>query len=86
MTHGELNPKSVTTQQAKPAHTYRNIKLKLLKCNASIWCNRHCKANHLTPKYAQFNISEIESVISDKPAMKKTKDHRSEQELLMMVV
>jgi hypothetical protein len=45
----------ITAQQAKLAHTYKNIKLKILKCNASIWFNRQCKVNNLTPKYAQFN-------------------------------
>ena len=55
MTHGVGFIKIITAKQAKITHTYNNIKLKLLKCNASIWFNRKCNTNNLTPKYTHFN-------------------------------
>jgi hypothetical protein len=40
---------NILAQRAKLTHNYKNSKLKLLKCNASIWFNKQCKVNNLTP-------------------------------------
>jgi hypothetical protein len=55
MAHRIESVKIIDAKQAKTTHRFKNIKLKVLKCSASIWFNRHCRAMNLTPRYAQFN-------------------------------
>jgi hypothetical protein len=53
-----LNPriKSVNTNLAYSINKYKNIKRKLLTCNADKHFNRTCLAQKITPKYANINI------------------------------
>jgi len=37
-------------------HKFENLKRKLYKCNASIYFNRQCLENRLTPSYARVKI------------------------------
>jgi hypothetical protein len=41
--HGPENIKFVNAKQAKEIYTYKNIKRKLYKINAAIWCNKTCR-------------------------------------------
>jgi hypothetical protein len=55
--HGEYNVKIVNAQQAIPIYQYYNIKEKLHKSNASIWFNKICKIEHLTPNYIHITVN-----------------------------
>ena len=55
--HGEYNVKIVNAQQAIPIYQYHNIKEKLHKMNASIWFNKICKIEHLTPNYIHITVN-----------------------------
>jgi hypothetical protein len=55
--HGERRVKLIIAQQAKPFYHYQNIKETLHKTNASIWFNKICKAEHLTPKYIHITVN-----------------------------
>jgi hypothetical protein len=55
--HGEYNVKFVNAQQAKVIQNYRRIKEKLHRTNASIWFNKTCRAEHLTPKYIHITVN-----------------------------
>jgi len=41
--HGSMNVKFVIAKQAKETYKYTNIKGKLYKTNAAIWCNKICR-------------------------------------------
>ena len=47
-----MNIKIINAQQARLLNNFKNIRMKLLKCNASLWFNKQC----LTLKYARTNI------------------------------
>ena len=49
--------KTVEAQQARMYNTYKNMKLKLLKTNATMWYNKICKAKQLMPKYIFIKIN-----------------------------
>ena len=55
--HGEHNVKLINAQQAKPIYHYRNIKEKLHKTSASIWCNKTCKTEQLSPNYIHITVN-----------------------------
>jgi hypothetical protein len=55
--HGEYNVKFINAQQAKSVYHYRNIKEKLLKTNASIWFNKICKIEQLSPKDIHITVN-----------------------------
>ena len=55
--HGMEDTKFIIAQQAKPVYSYRSIKENLLKTNASIWFNKMCIANHLTPRYIHITVN-----------------------------
>jgi hypothetical protein len=57
MMHGEYNVKFINAQQAKSAYNYRNTKEKLHKTLASIWFNKICKMEQLTPKYIHVTVN-----------------------------
>jgi hypothetical protein len=49
--------KLIVAQQPKPLYHYQNIKEKLHKTNASIWFNKICKTEHLTPNYIHITVN-----------------------------
>jgi hypothetical protein len=55
--HGEYKVKFCNAQQAKSAYSYRKIKEKLHKTNASIWFNKICKMEQLSPKYIHITVN-----------------------------
>jgi hypothetical protein len=38
--HGPLNVKFINAKQAKETYQYKNIKRKLYRANAAVWCNK----------------------------------------------
>jgi hypothetical protein len=44
-------------QQAKLTNNYKNIKVKLHSTNASIWFNKICKLEQLTPTYVHVTVN-----------------------------
>jgi hypothetical protein len=55
--YGEQKVKLINAQQAKPIYHYQNIKEKLHKTTASIWFNKICKTEHLTPNYINITVN-----------------------------
>jgi hypothetical protein len=53
--------------QARSIRQYKNVKRKILICNANIHFNRECIKRNITPKYANIKIP------STSPAEKHTK-------------
>jgi len=53
----------ISAQQAKCCNIYKNIKLKLLKTNATIWFNKICRTKHLTPNYIHIKVSGNNSCV-----------------------
>jgi hypothetical protein len=49
--------KILEAQQSRMCNIYKNMKLKLLKTNASMWYNKICKAKQLTLKYIHIKIN-----------------------------
>ena len=47
MRHGQKNIKLCNVEQAKRVYQYKNIKIKLYKNNAAIWCNKICRQSAL---------------------------------------
>jgi len=43
---------------ARQANVYqcKNIKEKIYRTSAAIWCNKMCKTYHLTPKFVHIKI------------------------------
>jgi hypothetical protein len=54
--HGEHKVKLINAQQAKPIYHYQNFKEKIHKTKASIWFNKICKTEHLTPNYIHITV------------------------------
>jgi hypothetical protein len=54
---GEYNMKFSNAQQAKSAYNYHKIKEKLHKTIASIWFNKICKLEKLSPKYIHITVN-----------------------------
>jgi len=44
------------TSQARSIHQYKNLKIKVLKCNADIFFNRQCLTEKIIPNYANLNV------------------------------
>jgi hypothetical protein len=57
----------VLASQAYSINKYKNIKLKLLQCNANIHFNKQCLQNNVIQKYAQCKVPRTS------PATKFTK-------------
>jgi hypothetical protein len=55
--HGEHKVKLINAQEAKPIDHYQNIKQKLHRTNASIWFNKICKTERLTPNYIHITVN-----------------------------
>jgi hypothetical protein len=49
--------KFIDAQQAKTTYAYKNTKAKLRRTSATIWFNRMCQLNHLTPNYIKITIN-----------------------------
>jgi hypothetical protein len=45
-----------TPSQASSIYHYKNLRSKILKCNANIFFNKQCLLKHITPKYANIKI------------------------------
>ena len=55
--HGTYDIKFVNAQQAELVYNYKDIKQKLHKTNTSIWFNKTCKIEQLTPKYVNVSVN-----------------------------
>jgi hypothetical protein len=44
------------SSQATSIYHYKNLRLKILKCNANIQFNKQCLQHNITPKYARIKI------------------------------
>ena len=55
--HGVYNTKFVNAQQSKLVYHYKNIKEKIHKTNASIWFNKICIIEKVTPKYIHVTVN-----------------------------
>jgi hypothetical protein len=63
--------------QARSIHQYKNVKRKILICNANIYFNHQCIQRNITPKYAHIkipNTSPAASYTKKKPQMQRIKD------------
>jgi hypothetical protein len=49
--------KSINAQQANTTYAYKNTKGKLHRYQATIWFNKMCQLNHLTPKCIKITIN-----------------------------
>ena len=49
----------VIANQARCVNKYKNIKHKVLKCNANIYFNKQCWEDDLTPKFSDIKIRNI---------------------------
>ena len=48
--------KVVVASQAKCINQYKNLKRKVLNCDANIYFNKQCLSYGLTPKYADIRV------------------------------
>jgi hypothetical protein len=71
--------KITSAQQAKIYNTYKNIRLKLLKTNASMWFNKTCKIKGLKPDY--FNIRINGNNLQDRRTTQHATRFRINQEI-----
>jgi hypothetical protein len=55
--HGILNIKFTDAKHAREIHQFKNIKRKLHKTIATIWFNKSCKQQQLTPNYINIHIN-----------------------------
>jgi len=59
------NVKTAIASKAKDIYRFKNIKRKLINCNAKIFFNQRCLHNGLNPNYANIKIpNTMESVYS----------------------
>jgi hypothetical protein len=65
--HGMYNFKIINAQQSEITKSFRNSKQHLLKTYATIWLNKFCRVNHLTPSTvpSENRCACIKSVESD---------------------
>ena len=54
--HGE-KLKICNAQQARINNNYKNIRLKLLKVNSTIWFNKLCRTKGLQPNYIKVSTN-----------------------------
>ena len=45
----------IHASQAQTIHNYKNLKLKVLNCNANIYFNKLCLNKNIIPTYAKIN-------------------------------
>ena len=76
--HG-MNVKIIEAQQARLFNRYKNTKLKLLKTNAAVGCNKMYKFRHLKPKYINIKINGKKS--QDKKTTTNAIKYRINQEI-----
>jgi hypothetical protein len=57
--HDIYNTKFVNAQEAKLVYNYKYIKEKLHKTNASMWFNKICIIEKLTPKYIHVTVNGV---------------------------
>ena len=57
--YSENNIKFVVARQTKDVYQYKNIKEKLHRTNAAIWCNKLCRQLQLTPKYIAIKCTFV---------------------------
>ena len=55
--HGTMNIKFTDTKQTKEIYQFKNIKKKLYRTNAAIWCNKTRRLRRLTPTHINIRIS-----------------------------
>jgi hypothetical protein len=60
--HGKYNVKFSVAQQAKSVYNYLRLKEKLHKTNASIWFNKICRMEQLTPNISGSPSTAIHNV------------------------
>ena len=63
-----MAPFKFAGSQARSIHQYKNLRIKVLKCNANIFFNRQCLSRKIIPDYANIKVP-ITS-----PASHKTKN------------
>jgi hypothetical protein len=62
--HGINNAKLINVQLARIIHRYKNTNEKLLKANATIWFNKMCRLNHLTPEHVRIKVNGNDNILT----------------------
>jgi hypothetical protein len=69
-----------TARQANTIHKYKDLKLKIMNCNANIYFNRQCLIKRVTPNYAnKIKISHTSPAAAT--TQKKTQIQRIKDEI-----